>query len=159
MQQAGCVRGSKGAADLFADGRGLGGAESSLLFQQLRQGLAVDQLAPHADAAVVFGQAVHGHDVRMAQLRQQPSLGFQVRLCADGLVQELECDFAIEGGVPGAIDLAESAGANPLANLQMPPGLERRWSSPARVVRSPLPAERVSSVAFEGSTFDPWRGG
>ena len=74
------------------------------------EGLSLDELHPEPRTAVVLFRAVHGHDVRVTQPGEQAAF-VENRRCRSEVARsnELECDLAIEAGIPRAIDAASRA--------------------------------------------------
>ena len=125
MQKTSVVHGSNRATELDADLDGLRHSEAPALLENLFERTSLDELHPQADLVSDSLGAVDGHDVRVANLRQQAAFfddrararlaGARVRR------QELERDVAIEPGVAGAIDLSERAATNRLDQFQVSP--------------------------------------
>ncbi|MGC4001132.1 MAG: hypothetical protein QM767_28210 [Anaeromyxobacter sp.] len=66
MKQACCMYGAHGAADINPDQRGFRGAEGAVGAANRRERLAVDKVAPKADASIKAIDAVDGNDIHVA---------------------------------------------------------------------------------------------
>ena len=134
MKEVGTVNGRKRSGHFQADQRGLMIAEGTLRDEQRGERLAVDKVGPEADASIVAVAAIDGDDVGVLHARKGPGftkgrlvLGFRIERARE---QEFEGNLALEVGVPGAIDLAEAAGADAVEELEASPGrLQRRGCS------------------------------
>ena len=73
MQKTSVVHGSNRATELDADLDGLRDREAPALLENLFERMSLDELHPQADLASNTLGAVDGHDVRVANLRQQPA--------------------------------------------------------------------------------------
>ncbi len=71
MQKTGVVHGSNRATELDADLDSLSYSEAPALLEDLFERTSLDELHPQADLASDTLRAVDGHDVRVANLRQQ----------------------------------------------------------------------------------------
>ena len=105
----------------------------------LRKRAPAQELHPEADLAVDAGGAVDADDVGMAKAGQQPALiddFVGVRVGIRRSTQQLECDLAIELGVPRAIHVAERAAGHVFEHVEVPKALRRiGWRRGGRAVR------------------------
>ena len=131
MEEPCAVHGGDGAADVDADQRRFARADNALPADELHQRLAVDEVAPETEPAVMAVHAVDRHDVRVPHACDGARFAKQR---ADFVVsieparqEELQRDIALKRRVERAIDLAERAAAHPLQVLERSPAIQRLW--------------------------------
>ena len=141
-------------------------------FDHVRERLPLDVLHPDSDLPVDLLDAVDGDDVGVMDPGEVARLAVgRTAGCGQPRAQ-LERDFTIELGVPGAIDVAKRAAADTLEENQMMPVTCRgfaRCGAPVGVVRAPMavddglealqilddaPRLVVSSTAIDGFPVD-----
>src|SRR5438034_456049 len=93
-----------------------------MLTQQVLERSSVDELHPDPDTSVDLIGTEDGDDVRMADSRQQAAFLDGMRT-SGGIVavKQLQRHVARKARIPGAIDRAECAGTQALANFQDTP--------------------------------------
>ena len=115
--------------------------------------LAVDQFHPETDGVPDPLGSVNGDDVGMADAREEAAfLDDRGRARISGIGsgrQELQRNFAIETGVPGAVHAPECAAADRLQDADVPPCLlavpVRDWRAAPDGSRQASPERRSSS--------------
>src|SRR4030095_11559038 len=119
MNDAFLVRGIERICDLARDGQRALGPDASGLNDRV-EGLAGYQLHDERRDLRELFEAVHLRDVGMVERREQTRFALEpraaLRTAGECARQDLDRDVAPELGVPRAIDLAHSAGANPRLN-------------------------------------------
>ena len=138
VEKSGGVDGAGSAADVDADERGFARAHRALRRDELRERLAVDEIAPEPDASVVAVHAVDRDDVRVPHARDRPRFaqqraGFLVSIEA-ARQEELQRDVALKRGIERAIDLAERAAADALQVFERSPAIQRAQAPGRRTV-------------------------
>ena len=116
------------AADVNADQRCFARAHRALRGDDLRQRLALDEIAPEPEAPVVAVHAVDRHDVRVSHPCDRSCFPKQR---ADFLVsvepalqEELQRDVALKRGVERAIDFPERTAADALQVFERSPAIQ-----------------------------------
>ena len=116
-------------ADVDADECRFARAHGALRGQDVRERLALDEVAPEAGSPLVLVDSVDRHDVRVPHPRHRPRFLEQcarLRVAIESAVQQqLQGDVALERRVEGAVDLAERAAPHAQQVLERPPALER----------------------------------
>jgi hypothetical protein len=118
-------------ADVDADECRLARAQGTLDGHDVRERLALHEVAPEADPPFVLVDTVDRHDVgvpdfchRPRFLEQRARLGGRVESARQ---QQLQGDVALERRVEGTVHLAEGASPHALQTLERPPTIELRW--------------------------------
>jgi hypothetical protein len=130
VDQAGGVHGADGAREIDNHARGFARRERPLHGKQRGKGSALDKVAPEADAPAVLFHAMHGDNVGVAHFGQlsrfTENAGRFARRARTRRLQQLEGDFALQGMVEGAVDLAETALADLFDKVKVSPAARRR---------------------------------
>ena len=124
VHDAGRVDGRQRLAEIDAHQRGLApGAGAEAIEKVLERG-AVEQLGPHAHPSIVHVGAMHEEHVGVPHSGERACLLEQLldETGAERGLPELERHLATQPRIEGAMDLAVGAGADPLAQQQIPPG-------------------------------------
>ena len=128
MQQAGSVHGRHRATDLETHVDGLGRVDH-LLFDDMLESAAANELHPEADLISNLLGAVDRDHVRMPHPGQQAAFvddGGHRAIARRGTGgQELQRDLAIEPRIPRPVNVSERATADPLDKPEVTPMLTR----------------------------------
>ncbi len=120
------MHGGDRGAELDANRDGFGGGELRPALQELLERLTADELHPQSNLIADPLGAVNGHDIRVADPREQPAFLDDRRrpvVAGAGRREQLQRHFAIETRVPGAINRAEGAAPDPIEDAEMTPVL------------------------------------
>jgi hypothetical protein len=91
------------------------------------QGQPFDEFHAQADGIVVLIDAVNGHDIGVADAREQASF-LNDRRGPLRVVHDLQRDFTLECGIPGEVHGAEAAASELAADVESAPCFrQRRW--------------------------------
>ena len=130
------------SAQIDADTDDFPRAHRAALVHDVRECLPLDVLHPDADLPVDLLDAVDGDDVGVMDPREVARLSVGRSAGCGQPRPQLERDFTIELGVPGAIDIAKRTATDTLEENQMMPvtcrGFARRCDAPVGVVRAPM---------------------
>ena len=122
VEQPGAMNGLQRATDLDADPRRLYCRHRPASSDLRGQRLAADVLGPNADTAVDTLGTVDRQHIGMPDAREQPSFFDDRRRRVGGVLgDQFQGDFAVETGIPGAIDVAERSAANLLEDDERAP--------------------------------------
>jgi hypothetical protein len=129
---------------------------SAALFEELREGSAIDEGHDDEGGAVVLADVEDGADVGVEDASGGPGLALEAMDALGALLGraveegDLEGDDAVEVGVVGAVDGAHAAGAKPAEDLVPADGARRRLIDGRRHGSTQYVRYRVGSQLDKG---------
>ena len=121
MDDAVLVRECEAPRDLVHEGDGLVDRQGALPLAERLQGLSVDVLEDDELPALELAPVDHGDDVRVIQLRERSRLTLEaldvLRVVREVLVQDLDCDRALEHAIARSVDARHPTAAGEILKL------------------------------------------